>query len=147
MQRTMSFKHLWDLGDIVGISGTLMRTNKGELSVRAASIEMLTKTLQPLPEKFHGLQDQETRSRQRYLDLIMNEESRNLFRIRSAVIQSLREFFLSRDFLEVETPMMQLIPGGAAAAAICDSPQCARYGFVSTGCTRTKPQAPGSWRF
>jgi len=110
-----AFKHLWDLGDIVGINGTLMRTNKGELSVRAISIEMLTKTLQPLPEKFHGLQDQETRSRQRYLDLIMNEESRNLFRVRSAIIQSLREFFLSRDFLEVETPMMQLIPGGAAA--------------------------------
>ncbi len=110
-----AFKDLWDLGDIVGVEGTLMRTNKGELSVRATRIEMLTKTLQPLPEKFHGLQDQETRSRQRYLDLIMNEESRKLFRIRSAVIQSLREFFLARDYLEVETPMMQIIPGGATA--------------------------------
>ncbi|MBV1907330.1 MAG: lysine--tRNA ligase [Pseudomonadales bacterium] len=110
-----AFKSAWDIGDIVGISGTLMRTNKGELTVRATSVQLLTKSLQPLPEKFHGLQDQEIRSRQRYLDLIMSEESRKLFRIRSAVIQSIREFFLARAYLEVETPMMQLIPGGATA--------------------------------
>ncbi len=109
------FNELWDLGDIVGITGTLFRTNKGELTVAADSAQMLTKAVRPLPEKFHGLSDQETRYRQRYLDLIMNESSRRTFAIRSATIAALREFFLARDFLEVETPMMQVIPGGATA--------------------------------
>ncbi|MCZ6889476.1 MAG: lysine--tRNA ligase, partial [Gammaproteobacteria bacterium] len=109
------FKDLWDIGDIVGISGAMMRTDKGELTVQAASLELLTKTLRPLPEKYHGLSDKETRYRQRYLDLIMSEESRELFRMRSKVIAEIRRFFDARDYLEVETPMMHTIPGGATA--------------------------------
>ncbi len=109
------FESLWDLGDIVGVRGTLMRTNKGELTVHAREIELINKTVRPLPEKYHGLTDQETKYRQRYLDLIMSEESRRTFRVRSQIIAAVREFFLARDFMEVETPMMHVIPGGAAA--------------------------------
>jgi lysyl-tRNA synthetase class 2 len=109
------FTDLWDLGDLVGVRGTLFRTNKGELTVEAAEARLLAKSLRPLPEKFHGLADHETRARQRYLDLIVNEPSRELFRTRSAIVQALRDFFVARDFLEVETPMMQIIPGGATA--------------------------------
>jgi lysyl-tRNA synthetase class 2 len=105
----------WDLGDIIGASGTLMKTNKGELSVKVDEIRLLTKALRPLPEKFKGLSDQETRYRQRYLDLIMNDESRKTFQMRSKIITHIREFLTERDFLEVETPMMQVIPGGATA--------------------------------
>ncbi|MFK8083856.1 MAG: lysine--tRNA ligase [Granulosicoccus sp.] len=108
------FKQL-DLGDVLGISGTLFITKTGELSVKVASFQLLTKSLRPLPEKFHGLSDQETRYRQRYVDLITSEETRARFRLRSAIIAYIRNFFLERDFLEVETPMMQVIPGGAAA--------------------------------
>ncbi len=105
----------WDLGDIIGAEGPLMKTNKGELSVKVDNIRLLTKALRPLPEKFQGLSDQETRYRQRYLDLIMNEESRNTFLIRSKIISHIRQFLSDRNFLEVETPMMQVIPGGATA--------------------------------
>jgi lysyl-tRNA synthetase class 2 len=109
------FKDLWDIGDVVGVRGTLMRTNKGELTVHASDIELLNKTLRPLPEKFHGLADKEIKYRQRYLDLIMNESSRRAFTVRSKVVQQIREFFVGHDFLEVETPMMHTIPGGATA--------------------------------
>ncbi len=109
------FNELWDIGDIVGVRGVLMRTNKGELTVQAREIHLLNKTLRPLPEKFHGLTDLEIRYRQRYLDLMMNDSSRHLFRTRSKIIQRMREFFNARDFLEVETPMMHSIPGGATA--------------------------------
>jgi lysyl-tRNA synthetase class 2 len=109
------FNELWDIGDIVAISGTLMRTNKGELTVHARSVELLNKTLRPLPEKYHGLVDQETKYRQRYLDLIMSAESRRVFQIRSRLISAVREFFLNLDFMEVETPMMHVLPGGATA--------------------------------
>ncbi len=105
----------WDLGDIIGGEGVLMKTNKGELSVRVEFIRLLTKALRPLPEKFKGLTDQESRYRQRYLDLIMNDESRKTFQIRSRIISHIREFLTARNFLEVETPMMQVIPGGATA--------------------------------
>ena len=105
----------WDLGDIVGAEGVLFRTRTGELSVQVSSIRLLVKSLVPLPEKWHGLADQETRYRQRYLDLIVNERSRAVFRMRSAIVDRTRRFFIERDFLEVETPMMQPIPGGAAA--------------------------------
>ena len=105
----------WDLGDIIGAEGLLMKTNKGELSVKVDNIRLLTKALRPLPEKFQGLSDQETRYRQRYLDLIMNEESRKTFQLRSKIISHIREFLINRHFLEVETPMMQVIPGGATA--------------------------------
>ncbi len=109
-----AFKH-WDLGDIVGAEGTLFKTRTGELSVRATSIRLLAKSLRPLPEKFHGLSDQEVRYRQRYLDLVTSEETRKTFSIRSRMIQEMRAFMVSRGFLEVETPMMHPIPGGAAA--------------------------------
>ena len=105
----------WDLGDIVGAEGTLMKTKTGELSIKVESIRLLTKSLRPLPEKFKGLSDQETRYRQRYLDLIMNEESRTTFQVRSRIVSHIREFLTHRGFLEVETPMMQVIPGGATA--------------------------------
>jgi lysyl-tRNA synthetase, class II len=109
-----AFKH-WDIGDIVGAEGTLFKTKTGELTLRAVKLRLLAKALRPLPEKFHGLTDQEMRYRQRYVDLIVNEETRRTFRLRSGVIQSLRSFLTSRGYLEVETPMMQPIPGGAAA--------------------------------
>jgi lysyl-tRNA synthetase class 2 len=105
----------WDIGDIVGAEGVLFKTKTGELSVRVEELRILTKSLRPLPEKFHGLADQETCYRQRYVDLIMNEVSRNTFRMRSRIVQYIREYLNARDYLEVETPMMQAIPGGASA--------------------------------
>ncbi|CAC9583454.1 Lysyl-tRNA synthetase (class II) (EC 6.1.1.6) [uncultured Gammaproteobacteria bacterium] len=105
----------WDIGDIVGTTGTLFKTNVGELSIRVDSIKLLTKSLRPLPEKFHGLSDQETRYRQRYVDLIINEEVRSTFKRRSAIVAYIRNFFNDADFMEVETPMLQTIPGGATA--------------------------------
>ena len=109
------FTELSDMGDIVGVRGVMMRTNKGELTVHAKEFVLLNKTMRPLPEKFHGVTDQEIRYRQRYLDLITNEDSRNVFRLRSQIVQKIREFFVGRDYLEVETPMMHSIPGGATA--------------------------------
>lgn len=105
----------WDLGDILGARGKLFKTKTGELSIHCSELRLLTKALRPLPDKFHGLADQETRYRQRYLDLIANEESRNTFRIRSKIMAGIRQFMVEREFMEVETPMMQLIPGGASA--------------------------------
>lgn len=105
----------WDLGDIIGVTGQLFKTKTGELSVKAKQISLLTKSLRPLPDKFHGLTDQETRYRQRYLDLIANEETRLTFIIRSKITDIIRQFLKERDFLEVETPMMQVLAGGAAA--------------------------------
>ncbi|RUO22526.1 lysine--tRNA ligase [Aliidiomarina iranensis] len=105
----------WDLGDIVGASGVLFKTRTGELTVQVDEIKLLTKALRPLPDKFHGLADQETRYRQRYLDLIVNQQSRDTFVMRSKAIEYIRQFLNSRAFLEVETPMMQTIPGGASA--------------------------------
>jgi lysyl-tRNA synthetase class 2 len=105
----------WDLGDIVGAEGVLFKTKTGELSVKVDGIRLLAKSLRPLPDKWHGLADTETRYRQRYVDLIMNEVTRNTFRIRSEVVSFIRQFLIARDFLEVETPMMQAIPGGATA--------------------------------
>ncbi|MGI9262881.1 MAG: lysine--tRNA ligase [Woeseiaceae bacterium] len=109
-----SFKK-WDVGDIVGAKGALFKTKTGELTVMADEVQLLTKSLRPLPEKFHGLSDQETRYRRRYVDLIMNEDSRDVFRKRSAVIAYIRAFLDSQDYLEVETPMMQTTAGGAIA--------------------------------
>ncbi len=109
-----AFKH-WDLGDIVGARGTLFKTRTGELSVRVIELRLLVKALRPLPEKFHGLTDQEQKYRQRYVDLITSAESRRVFIARSQVVQTIREFFVARGYLEVETPMMHPIPGGATA--------------------------------
>jgi len=105
----------WDIGDIIGAEGILMRTKTGDLSVKVDSIRLLTKSVRPLPEKFHGLTDQEVKYRQRYIDLIMNEESREKFRMRSEIVSYIRNFLIERQYLEVETPMMQAIPGGATA--------------------------------
>ncbi len=108
------FKKL-DIGDIVGLSGTVFQTKTGEWTLLADSCTLLCKSSRPLPEKFHGLKDPEKRYRQRYVDLIMNEDVRRIFTARSRVIQAIRQFFLEKEFLEVETPMMQPIPGGAEA--------------------------------
>src|SRR5690606_21487035 len=105
----------WDMGDIIATEGTLQRSNKGDLFVHMSSVRLLTKSLRPLPDKHHGLTDTEQRYRQRYVDLMVNEETRHTFRVRSQVIAHIRKFLAERDFVEVETPMLQVIPGGAAA--------------------------------
>ena len=112
--RYQEFKS-WDVGDIVGAGGTLFRTRTGELSIMVDELRLLTKSLRPLPEKFHGLQDQEKRYRQRYLDLIMNREVLDTFKLRTRLVNLIREFMNASGFLEVETPMMHAIPGGATA--------------------------------
>lgn len=109
-----SFKH-FDIGDIVAVEGKLFKTKVGELTVKADNVRLLTKSLRPLPEKFHGMTDTEQRYRQRYIDLIANEEVRETFRLRAAIVQYIRQFFIDRSYMEVETPMMQVIPGGATA--------------------------------
>lgn len=105
----------WDLGDIIGANGVIFKTQTGELSIKVDELRLLSKSLRPLPDKFHGLADQELRFRQRYLDLIVNESSRRIFQIRSRIVSELRKFFDSHGFMEVETPMMQPQPGGAVA--------------------------------
>jgi lysyl-tRNA synthetase, class II len=105
----------WDIGDLIAARGVVFKTQKGELSVRARELRLMAKALRPLPDKFHGLEDREQRYRQRYVDLIMNEETRKAFLVRSLAIAAMREFMLAEGFLEVETPMLQVIPGGAAA--------------------------------
>jgi lysyl-tRNA synthetase class 2 len=105
----------WDLGDIVAATGPIHRSGKGDLYINMTEARLLTKSLRPLPDKYHGLADQELRYRRRYVDLIVNEESRELFRQRSRIVDCIRRFMQDRGFMEVETPMMQVIPGGAAA--------------------------------
>ncbi|CAD5372642.1 lysine tRNA synthetase, inducible [Rubrivivax sp. A210] len=109
-----AFKH-WDLGDIIGCEGTLFRTKSGELSIKASRLRMLTKSLRPLPDKFHGMADQEQKYRQRYVDLISDDEARARFVVRSKAVSSIRSFMVEHAFLEVETPMLHPIPGGANA--------------------------------
>jgi Lysyl-tRNA synthetase (class II) len=109
------FAKILDLGDIVGVAGVLHKSGKGDLYVNMERYQLLTKALRPLPDKFHGLADQEIRYRQRYVDLIANPEVRNTFVVRSKVVQFIRQYLNGRDFLEVETPMLQTIPGGATA--------------------------------
>ncbi len=108
------FKH-WDLGDLIGAKGLLFKTMKGELTVHCTEIHLLTKSLRPLPDKFHGLSDQELRYRQRYVDLIVTEEARETFKKRSMAVALMRAFMITHEFLEVETPMLHPIPGGASA--------------------------------
>ncbi len=108
------FKH-WDLGDFLGATGHLFKTKTGELSIKVTGLRLLTKSLRPLPEKFHGLQDQEVKYRQRYVDLITSEDTRTTFIARSKVVSAIRNFMLQNEFLEVETPMLHPIPGGASA--------------------------------
>ncbi|MGJ7520128.1 lysine--tRNA ligase [Variovorax sp. LT1P1] len=109
-----AFKH-YDLGDILGAEGTLMKTKTGELSVKVSKLRLLTKSLRPLPDKFHGMADQEQKYRQRYVDLITDETARDRFKARSKAVSALREFMVANDFIEVETPMLHPIPGGANA--------------------------------
>jgi len=105
----------WDIGDIVGASGPVHRSGKGDLYVMIAKAQLLTKSLRPLPDKYHGLADTELRYRQRYVDLIMNDDARRVFKTRTVIIDAIRDYLTDRDFMEVETPMMQTIPGGATA--------------------------------
>jgi lysyl-tRNA synthetase, class II len=105
----------YDLGDILGVEGTLFKTKTDELTVKVTTLRLITKSLRPLPDKFHGLADQETKYRQRYVDLIMNEDTRRTFKARTAAIASMRRFMQDNQFMEVETPMLHPIPGGAAA--------------------------------
>jgi lysyl-tRNA synthetase class 2 len=105
----------WDIGDIIGVSGPVHKSGKGDLYVLAEEAHLLTKSLRPLPDKWHGLSDTETRYRQRYVDLIVNDDVKRVFRTRSIIIDAIRDYLTDREFLEVETPMMQVIPGGATA--------------------------------
>ncbi|MDD6160887.1 MAG: OB-fold nucleic acid binding domain-containing protein, partial [Oscillospiraceae bacterium] len=114
-EETLAAFKKFDIGDIVGVEGRVFRTKMGEISVRAKSIVLLSKSLLPLPEKFHGLTDVETRCRQRYVDLIMNPEVRRTFEVRSKFIKHVRDFLDSRGFMEVETPVLNTISGGATA--------------------------------
>ena len=114
-EATVAAIKTWDIGDIIGCSGPVHKSGKGDLYVYMQTAELLTKSLRPLPEKYHGLTDTEQRYRQRYVDLIMNEDSRLTFQLRTAIIQYLRDFLIKRRFVEVETPMMHVIPGGATA--------------------------------
>uniref|UniRef100_UPI00286DF924 OB-fold nucleic acid binding domain-containing protein n=1 Tax=Sphaerotilus sp. TaxID=2093942 RepID=UPI00286DF924 len=110
-EKLAAFKH-WDLGDILGAEGTLFRTKAGELSIKVTGLRLLTKALRPLPDKHHGMADQEQKYRQRYVDLITDEAARTRFRARSNAVSSIRQFMIEHDFLEVETPMLHPIPGG-----------------------------------
>tara|TARA_R110002049_G_scaffold179847_1_gene346833 strand:+ start:1281 stop:2795 length:1515 start_codon:yes stop_codon:yes gene_type:complete len=114
-EETLADIKSWDLGDIVGASGPLHKSGKGDLYINMEKAQLLTKALRPLPDKYHGLADQELRYRQRYVDLIVNPEARQVFRTRSRIIEFIRDYMAGLDFMEVETPMMQSIPGGAAA--------------------------------
>jgi lysyl-tRNA synthetase, class II len=109
-----AFRH-WDIGDIVAARGVLFKTNRGELSVRCKELRLLAKALRPLPDKFHGLADHEQRYRQRYVDLIVNDDTRRVFQVRARAISAVRAYLLGHDFIEVETPMLQTLPGGAQA--------------------------------
>ncbi len=124
----------WDLGDIIAARGKLFKTKTGELSIHCTELRLLTKALRPLPDKFHGLQDQEARYRQRYLDLISNDESRKTFKVRSQILAGIRQFMVGRGFMEVETPMMQVIR--AALPRVRSSPIITRWIWTCTCVSR-----------
>ena len=114
-EAAMEALHHYDLGDILGVEGTLFKTKTDELTIKVTTLRLITKSLRPLPDKFHGLADQETKYRQRYVDLIMSEDTRRTFKARTAAMSSIRRFMEEHEFMEVETPMLHTIPGGAAA--------------------------------
>jgi lysyl-tRNA synthetase class 2 len=145
-EETLAAVKTWDLGDIIAAEGTLARSGKGDLYVEMTSVRLLTKSLRPLPDKHHGLSDTEQRYRQRYVDLIVNEDVRHTFRVRSQVIAHTRAFLMKRDFLEVETPMMQTDPRWRDRTAVPDAPQHARHGSVPAHRARALPQAAGRRR-
>ena len=124
-------KKLSDTGDILGVKGTIKRTEKGELSVYVSEFQILTKSLLPLPDKWHGLTDTEKRYRQRYVDLIVNPQVRQTFRIRAKITAAIRRYLETRDFLEIETPVLQSEAGGAESASLCYQAQYSGYGSVS----------------
>ena len=135
---------LWqelDLADLVGAEGDLMRTRTGELTLKLESFELLSKALRPMPEKWHGLKDTEIRYRQRYLDLMANPEVREIFRTRAATVRALRAHLDASGFIEVETPMMQPLYGGARSPALSHPPQHARHRPVLEDRPRALPQA------
>ena len=123
------FKQL-DIGDFVGLNGRMFKTRTGEWTLLAKEFKLICKSARPLPEKFHGLKDPEKRYRRRYIDLIMNSDVRDIFVKRSRIVQTIRSFLLDRDFLEVETPMMQPVPGWRRSHTVCDPSQCPGYGSV-----------------
>ena len=155
---------LLDLGDHIGVKGYLMRTRTGELTVHVTALTFLAKAMLALPDKYHGLEDTELRYRQRYVDLFMNTgqgakaegeglpESagpgnvREVFVKRAAVLRAMRRFFDERGYLEVETPMMHTIAGGAAAQAVYDASQCAGYSAEAADCAGALSEAAGGWR-
>ena len=114
-EAAMEALHHYDLGDILGVEGTLFKTKTDELTIKVSNLRLITKSLRPLPDKFHGLANQETKYRQRYVDLIMSDDTRRTFKARTAAMSSIRRFMEKHDFMEVETPMLHVIPGGAAA--------------------------------
>lgn len=131
----------WDIGDIVGVEGFVFRTQKGEISVHARKITLLSKSLLPLPEKFHGLKDTDTRYRQRYIDLIVNPEVKDTFLKRSQILREIRNYLDGLGYLEVDTPVLHTLEIGAGGAAVCHPSQHAGYGHVSAHRNRAVPQA------
>nr|WGE03280.1 OB-fold nucleic acid binding domain-containing protein [Bacillus subtilis] len=135
-----------DLGDLIGVTGKVFKTNVGELSVKATSFELLTKALRPLPDKYHGLKDVEQRYRQRYLDLIVNPDSKHTFITRSKIIQAMRRYLDDHGYLEVETPTMHSIMG-SFCTSVYHSPQRVRYSTLYAYCYRTAPKTSNCRRF
>ena len=140
-----AFRH-YDLGDILGIEGVLFKTKTDELTVKVTTLRLLTKSLRPLPDKFHGLANQETKYRQRYVDLIMSEDTRRTFKARTAAMTSIRNFMASHEFMEVETPMLHVIPGGAAAKPFITHHNALDMENVSAYRAGTVSEAPGGRR-
>ena len=139
------FKKL-DIGDFIGVEGPLFQTRTGEWTLLAESFRLLSKSVRPLPEKFHGIKDPEKRYRQRYLDLIMNENTRQIFKKRSAIVAAMRRFFDENGFMEVETPMMQTLPGGAEATPFKNVAQCPGHGTLPAYCPGIVPETTGGGR-
>ena len=144
--RDFKIAALLDIGDLIGVDGRLFRTRTDELTVWAARIKLLAKCFVPLPEKWHGLKDVETRYRQRYVDLIVNPAARRVFEVRARVLTTIRAFLRDRGYLEVETPMMQAVPGGCAGAALRHPSQRAGPAALSAGRARAVSQAAGRGR-